>query len=90
VDLVQQIKNKIMKTNEIKKLIYKKNPTAELDMIRGGNLYYLTSFEVGMIDKTVVNQIIAFEVPISDIGATDFFPTMPAKHLLRWIVNNEV
>ena len=70
-----------MTTNVIKKLVYKQKPTADLEMIRGGNLYYnalLTSMED-----------IQFIVPISDIGTTDFFPEMEAKHLLRWLVNEE-
>lgn len=78
-----------MKTTEIKKLIYKKNPYADLDMIRGGNLYYIAKFEVGTRENEYFNQVVQFVVPISDIGTTDFFADMPAKHLLRWIVNNE-
>ena len=70
-----------MTNNEIKKLVYKQKPQADLEMIRGGNLYYnalLTNMEE-----------ILFTVPISDIGTTDVFPMMEAKHLLRWLTNEE-
>lgn len=70
-----------MTNNEIKKLVYKQKPQAVLKMIRGGNLYY----DANVFTSSLF--IIKFEIPISDIGATDFFPVMEAKHLLRWLVN---
>lgn len=75
-----------MTNNEIKKLVYKQKPNALLEMIRGGTLYYRSIITVG---KFLQNQPIRFQIPISDIGTTDFFPSMEAKHLLRWLINEE-
>ena len=69
---------------EIKKGIYKKNPTAKIFRICGGILYYRSELHDG------VTQPIFFDVPVSDIGTTDFYPEMPAKHLLRWIVEEGI
>ena len=72
-----------MTNTEIKKACYKQAPTAELEMVRGGNLYYTANI------KTDILYDVNFIVPISDIGATDFFPQMEAKFLLRWLENEE-
>jgi len=81
-----------MTNNEIKKLVYKQKPNAVLTLIRGGNLYYNSLIVLSEIDPTVNDdntKTIYFEVPISDFGTTDFFPTMDGKLLLRYLVNEE-
>jgi hypothetical protein len=70
-----------MEKNEIKKLLYKQNPKANLLYIRKGNAYYDSTIED--VDRGTV--FIKFEVPIVDIGDADFFNVMEAKHLIRWI-----
>ena len=69
--------------NEIKKLIYKQSPIAELRLIRGGNLYYICEI-LSLEELTTIN----FCVPISDIGNTDFFGHVLAKLLLRWLTDD--
>jgi|TARA_R110000824_G_scaffold106610_10_gene252065 hypothetical protein len=70
-----------MTTIEIKKALYKQKPMANLTMIRIGVAYYTTMLDGG--------AIVSFEIPISDMGSTDFFPTMEGKLLNRWIVNED-
>lgn len=78
-----------MKTNDIKKLIYKQNPMATFNMCRGGTLYYYSTISSNRTEENPILSYanIFFEIPISDIGTTDFYAEMTAKHLLRWIVN---
>ncbi|MCP9200282.1 hypothetical protein MKO06_10205 [Gramella sp. GC03-9] len=72
-----------MELNEIKKALYKQNPEAILQFIRIKVAYYEASLEDG--------TKIRFEVPVDDMGSTDFFPTMDSKLLIRWInKENEV
>ncbi len=66
-----------MELNEIKKALYKQNPEAQLQFIRIGVAYYETILENG-------NKI-RFEIPIDDMGSTDFLPKMDSKLLIRWI-----
>lgn len=63
---------------EIKKELYKQKPEANFMFIRKGVAYYQTEIN---------GEQINFEVPSSDMGDADFFPTMAAQHLNRWIVN---
>jgi len=74
-----------MEKNEIKKLLYKQKPEAELLYIRKGVAYYNTriSTEGNPISQTMG---VFFEVPISDMGEADFLSKMPAQILSRWIV----
>lgn len=65
---------------EIKKYIYKEQPKAYLEFIRIGVMYYYT---------TILGTKLQFEVPINDMGSADFFPTMEAKYLLRWLISGE-
>lgn len=80
-----------METNEIKKLLYKQNPAALFKYIRKGNAYYQAGIEIdkdNLLDLPIV-KLITFEVPVSDMGDADFLSMMPAKLLIRWIVNTE-
>jgi hypothetical protein len=68
-----------MTNNEIKKLLYKENPSANLLHLLKGNAYYAC---------TVNGIYILFEVPVSEMGDTRFWPQMDSKLLIRYIVNN--
>lgn len=67
-----------MERNEIRKALYKQNPKAILKHIRKGVAYYWTSLE----DRTLIQ----FEVPVEDMGESDFESHMDSKFLQRWIV----
>lgn len=67
-----------MTTTELKKELYKQKPDASIRFIRKGVAYYYAD-----LDQERVN----FEVPVDDMGDADFLPTMDAKLLNRWIVN---
>lgn len=67
-----------MEKNEIKKELYRHNPTAYLKMIRKGVAYY----EAMLHNETEIR----FEVPVSDMGDADFFDKMDAKLLIRYLV----
>lgn len=64
-----------MDISEVKKLLYKEDPTAKFVMIRKGVAYYIVHIPI----------IIMFEIPVSDMGDADFFYEMKAKHLIRYI-----
>ena len=71
-----------METTVIKKELYKQKPIAKLKFIRLGVAYYSASIEHE--SKTVD---IEFQVPVTDMGDTDFTPLMDAKLLNRYIAN---
>jgi hypothetical protein len=71
-----------MEATVIKKELYKQKPTAKLDFIRLGVAYYSAPIEY---DSKEVK--IEFQVPVSDMGDTDFHPLMDAKLLNRYITN---
>lgn len=73
-----------MTTTEIKKELYKQNPTAYLEYIRKGKVYYLTFIEMELSGNSLP---IKFEIPVNDMGDADFTPKMEAKLLNRWIIN---
>lgn len=65
-----------MEKNELKKILYREKPVAYLDFIRKGKVYY----------RCVVNDIhMSFEVPFEDMGDADYFPTMDAHLLIRYL-----
>lgn len=67
-----------MELNDIKKTLYKENPSAVLKHIRKGVAYY--SSHIVSTDK-----VIQFEVPVNDMGDADFLTHMDSKLLIRWI-----
>jgi hypothetical protein len=75
---------KKMDKNEIKKFLYKQNPKAELLYIRAGFAYYDAVIRTSET-PVIIHKTVFFQVPISDMGTTDFLPLMEAKHLIRWI-----
>lgn len=73
-----------MEKNEIKKLLYKQKPEAELLYIRKGIAYYDARVRISE-DPIIEMMTVFFEVPVSDMGEADFLPKMPAQTLNRWI-----
>ena len=69
---------------EIKKLLYKQKPEANLLFIRNGIAYYDGVVKV-QSEPHVEYKSVFFNIPISDMGDADFFPTMDAKLLIRWL-----
>ena len=73
-----------MEKNEIKKMLYKQNPSAKLSFIRKGKVYYTATIIVdGESDSESFN--VTFEIPVDDMGEADFFTIMESKYLNRWI-----
>lgn len=68
-----------MELNDIKKVLYKENPSAILKQIRKGTAYY--SAHVVSLDT-----VIQFQIPVEDMGDADFLSSMDSKLLIRWIV----
>ena len=71
-----------MEKNEIKKALYKQKPMATIQFIRIGVAYY----EATIRDDEGLKVMVGFQVPVSDMGDTDYFPQMDAKLLNRYIV----
>ncbi len=74
-----------MTNTEIKKELYKQKPTANFLYIRKGVAHYDATIKIG--ELIIESQKIFFQVPVSDMGEADFTPTMDAKLLNRWLVN---
>ena len=64
-----------MDINEVKKLVYKQNPRANMYNISKEGILYSAEID---------EKVITFLIPLSDIDA-NFFPEMDAKLLLRWL-----
>jgi len=64
---------------EIQKALYKLKPTAKLDKIQSGKLYYSCTVDVGDYEYKVF-----FVIPIEELGDTSFYSEMDAKSLIRW------
>lgn len=92
-----------MELNEIKKKLYLQKPTAHFKYIRMEVAYYECIVKGEELDsdigchcvvhdtvnsKTYEGIQVNFEIPVNDMGTADFFPTMEAKLLNRWIVIN--
>ena len=74
---ITEKRNTKMEKNELKKALYKQNPIAGLVFIRKGTAYYRCNLEDG--------TLVQFEIPISDMGDSDFHNEMDSKYLIRWI-----
>ena len=72
-----------MTTTEIKKELYKQKPVAYFQFIRMGVAYYDALIKGEHFEYTV-----NFQVPVSDMGDTDFHSEMDAKLLNRYIVES--
>ncbi len=78
ITLNDLLKPKMMDKDEIKKALYRQKPIARITMIRKGTAHYSAILD----DETEIR----FEVPVNDMGDADFFPTMDAKLLIRYLV----
>lgn len=65
-----------MEITEIKKELYKQKPKAYLKYIRKGVAFYYADLQ---------QEVVYFEVPVNDMGNSDFTPIIDAKLLCRWI-----
>jgi len=67
-----------MEKNEIKKALYKENPTAVMEYVGSGHVKYVASLnELGLV---------GFTVPFEEIADTAFYSQMEAKLLIRWLI----
>lgn len=71
-----------MDVSTIKKELYKQKPAASLKFIRLGVAYY-----TAQLNSEGKSQEIEFQVPVNDMGETDFLPEMDGKLLNRYISN---
>jgi hypothetical protein len=71
-----------MDATTIKKELYKQKPVANLVFIRLGVAYY--NAVILNADQEVT---VEFQVPVNDMGDTDFYPEMDGKLLNRYISN---
>ena len=70
-----------MSETEIKKEVYKQQPKANFKFIRMGVAYY--DFDVVIKEQGRIG--FTCEIPVSDMGDTDFKSVEEAKLLLRWL-----
>ena len=75
-----------MTTTEIKKELYKQKPSANLLYIRKGIAYYESTINVQETPKFIYKTLL-FEIPVIDMGDSDFNAIMDAKLLIRWMVD---
>ncbi len=76
--------------NDIKKILYKDNPVANLQYVRKGHVYYKALIRFTTGDSPIKeSKYINFDVPIVDMGDADFHAEMSGKHLIRWIIKEE-
>jgi hypothetical protein len=65
-----------MEKNEIKKGLYKENPTAYLIHVRGDGILYQTGITSGTVH---------FLIPLGEVGEVIWETEMEAKLLIRWL-----
>lgn len=68
-----------MDINELKKVLYKEKPVAQLLSIKKGFINYDAEIEFGAAP-------VFFRIPIADIGDAEFLPEMPSQSLIRYLV----
>lgn len=71
--------------NEVKKLLYKEKPSAILSEIREGIAYYSAHISTRSESDELIEIIVDFKVPVSDMGNASFRVSMESQHLLRWL-----
>jgi len=69
---------------EKKKALYKQNPTAEKDFIRNGYKHYSTEVVFDGVEEEI-----GFNVPLSEMGESEFPNEIEAKFLIRWMDKDE-
>ena len=75
-----------MELNEIKKALYKQNPTAIISKITKSGLLYDTSVQTGGYAPFETWEEVSFLIPLEEIGDAVFRTGMEAKLLIRWII----
>lgn len=68
-----------MEFNDIKKALYKENPTAKMLFVRDEVVHYETTLNNG--------TKLEFKVPMEETKGVDFLCEMDSKHLIRWYSN---
>lgn len=75
-----------MNTNELKKLVYRQKPEAEVLHIQDETVTYIAWVRAtGSNSNIKYNQPVTFNIPVEEIGSTRFKGKMDAKLLLRWL-----
>ncbi len=69
-----------MTVEQIKKELYKQNPTARIMFVQDSVVRYCASVEF-----EGEKNIVVFEIPTTDMGNTAFQREEPAKLLIRWL-----
>jgi hypothetical protein len=69
-----------MEKNEIKKILYRENPKAELMNVSKDRIFYMAKIKAE--DK---DEMIRFFIPLGDIGDAKFEWLMDSKLLIRWL-----
>lgn len=76
-----------MELNEIKKALYKQNVNARLVNVRKDGIVYETYADVLIPEHQLYeSEKITFLVPLNEIGDVIFETFIPAKLLIRYIV----
>jgi hypothetical protein len=70
-----------MTHTDIKKSLYKQNPTANFMGARKGHLTYNA-----IVSSDPQPLLVWFDIPFSDVGDGKFFAKMDSKLLIRWLV----
>lgn len=70
-----------MELNEIKKILYKFKPEAELISVSKSGLVYWSAG-----NKLPEFKVFTFIIPLADLGNATFESIMPAQQLIRWLV----
>lgn len=68
-----------MDKNEVKKILYKENPTAVLQYISNGSIYYQTKIKEGVWAY--------HKIPAEDTINGHFDIEMESKLLIRWLMD---
>ena len=78
-----------MELNDIKKALYKqKNQQATLQNISKAGILYATNLDMTDAGYFCEFERVSFLIPFSDIGDAKFKHSMEARHLIRWVVQN--
>ena len=75
-----------MELNEIKKALYKQNPDATLTVVTKDGIRYESYVVEHTENQASKHTYLYFNVPLSDIGDATFEDEMPAKLLIRYII----
>ena len=77
-----------MNKTEIKKALYKQKPIGEFTHIKSGIAYYRAEIRINGLEADY-DQPVFFEIPVDDMGNSEFSKAMSAQLLNRWIMVEE-